>query len=487
MRNTKKAISILLTLLMVVGMMSTFAFAEGKTSTGFTITVTNAVEGQTYTAYKLFNISGKDGNAVTYYMNDTQYTQWGSILEGVGVTIGARTSDGKRYINTASMIEGEDSSATIKPAIVTALKNATKPADGVSVKASSSNVVLNVASAGYYFVDTTLGSLIVLNTYDNAVNIKDKNADNPYIEKKVVNDTNGYSYKLGDNVSYEVNVRTGGTIYTDYVLHDSMSSNLSLNEDSVVVKMKVGDASATSLVKDTDYTVNKGTCSDESPVAGCTFEIRFTDTGKAKLSANKNTIVTATYTAKVVALDDGTVANVLTNKISNEMGSTYKENSVDVYTGSVKVIKVDPNSTPLSGAEFVIRQKADDNTFKYLAKVDNAYTWVDKWENNENIVKLTSADNGETNTVYGLAKGLYELYEIKAPEDYNRLEDGISFTINGSTTSELAVTSTVENKKGSMLPETGGIGTTIFYLIGAILVIGAGVVFVTRRRMHSDK
>ena len=266
-----------------------------------------------------------------------------------------------------------------------------------------------------------------------------------------------------------------------------MSSNLSLNENSVAVKMKVGDASAISLVKDTDYTVNKGTCSDESPVAGCTFEIRFTDTGKAKLSANKNTIVTATYTAKVVALDDGTVANVLTNKISNEMGSTYKEKSVDVYTGSVKVIKVDPNRTPLSGAEFVIRQKVDNNKFKYLAKVDNAYTWVDKWENNENIVKLTSAANGETNTVYGLAKGLYELYEIKAPEDYNRLEDGISFTINGSTTSELAVTSTVENKKGSMLPETGGIGTTIFYLIGAILVIGAGVVFVTRRRMHSDK
>ena len=104
------------------------------------------------------------------------------------------------------------------------------------------------------------------------------------------------------------------------------------------------------------------------------------------------------------------------------------------------------------------------------------------------ITEYTSNAQGAVTAFTGLGNGTYTLVESTVPSGYNKAADS-TFTIAGNdyTTANLEQATTVVNNSGSVLPSTGGMGTTIFYIIGAILVIGAGVVLVTRRRMNANK
>ena len=100
------------------------------------------------------------------------------------------------------------------------------------------------------------------------------------------------------------------------------------------------------------------------------------------------------------------------------------------------------------------------------------------------ITVVTTDDEGKAK-FEGLENGEYELIEVEAPKGYNLLTTPTPVTIAGSDSDEskLTIKSTIENKSGAQLPSTGGIGTTMFYVFGAALVIGAGVLMVTMRRM----
>ena len=98
-------------------------------------------------------------------------------------------------------------------------------------------------------------------------------------------------------------------------------------------------------------------------------------------------------------------------------------------------------------------------------------------------------DNKGAASFKGLADGTYQLVETKAPAGYNQLTGPQEVKVAGSTTdtTKLSVEAKVANSAGTLLPSTGGIGTTIFYVLGAVLVVGAGVLLVTKKRMSQSE
>ena len=191
-----------------------------------------------------------------------------------------------------------------------------------------------------------------------------------------------------------------------------------------------------------------------------------------------------------------------------------KKGGLTTYSSKLIINKVDGASTttPLQGAKFVLKAKTigsatgeshetDLTTGKYYYYDSTAkdVKWVEITGNptleqlaaRTDITVVTTNEQGQAN-FDGLEDGTYELVEVEAPKGYNLLTSPVEVVIDGADATEadlspLTVTTPVENNSGTQLPSTGGIGTTIFYLIGAILVLGAGVVLVTRRRVDGTQ
>ena len=209
----------------------------------------------------------------------------------------------------------------------------------------------------------------------------------------------------------------------------------------------------------------------------------------ATLEKGKQIVIT--YKATVIGETN------IKNSVDLKFGETTSTDDTDTYTGKIEVLKYETGNKDkkLAGAKFVVSKDG-----KYLASSIDAngnkiYSWADSYIDNGNIIagiETLITDNEGKASISGLAAGTYQLIEYEAPAGYNKLDAPVSVELKEQKTGDkvTGVVSSVKeiaNSTGSMLPSTGGIGTTIFYLIGAILVIGAGVVFVTRRRMHSDK
>lgn len=202
----------------------------------------------------------------------------------------------------------------------------------------------------------------------------------------------------------------------------------------------------------------------------------------------------------------------------NQQPETGKsaEKKVYVWTFKMGINKVNANGDPLTGAKFALSksgtlQVADMNcTAEGVPTVTTGLIGMVKLSEGQYRVAV----DGDTNVVYvvdagnAVIKGLddidYYLYETKAPAGYNLLTKPVKFNISaaynedGSNYTGVTVTvddgapsnalsANVVNKSGSTLPETGGVGTTIFYALGGLLVVGAGVILITRKRMGKSE
>ncbi len=359
----------------------------------------------------------------------------------------------------------------------------------------------------------------------------------------------GYGYNdvadwdIGDSVPFKLigSIPDMSAYETyEYIFNDTLSNGLTLQEDTIKVYIAVDKDDEVRdydpLTEGDDYTLT--TTNTEN--GGGSFSIAFDDLKTAPhMDKGDRQYVIVTYDATLnanaeIGLDGN--LNRVNLQFSNDpngdgLGRTT-EDTVIVFTYELDGTKVDGENedTKLEGAEFVLfngghTRVAHIENGKLVGWVDlpdeynsNNYQQIpyETWEefNRTTSVIMTSIAEGVFG-VSGLDDGTYHLMEIKAPNGYNLLEDDVQLVIaattangqtwNGTAADALtaltitvdqgnaeggnlgtgAVNVTVENNQGATLPETGGMGTTLFYIIGGLLVVGAGILLVVRIRMRS--
>lgn len=495
----KKAMKKLMAALLAVAMVCAMAIpawaAEGAThssSEDGKITIQNAVANQTYKIYRILDLQYNDtAKSFRYVKND----KWGAFVEGQTTYLSV---DSKTGVVTWANSDNADNGTAIKALAVAAGQHVkdtpSLTADG-SVKASSSTVIFDNLPLGWYLVvsDLTTDAICSIDTTAKQVTIKEKNGA-PTVEKEVEYASDSWGQGNDGNVGDTVNFHT--TIYvtdgkpTNYVLHDKMSTGLNFKENSIAVK--VNDT----LI--TNYTV-KYTNTDK-----CTFEISFPN---GTLQTNDKVVVTysAIINSDAVVGTDGNDNETWLKY--GETGETTHSNT-KTYTWKFDILKyfTDSNNDKqhLANVEFVLYRKNADDKAEY-AKFDpnNKLTG---WTENENEAgKLTT--NATSNvTVKGLDKGTYFLKENTTPDGFNGLTSDVEVQIDSSCNTLSGATYTVkykmvdaddftntdeekvvpiENKRGTTLPGTGGIGTTIFYVVGGGLMVAAAILLITKKRMEN--
>lgn len=507
MRHMKKIASLVLALVMVMTMaMPVFATNVDNVNAGDnvkgTITIDNAVVGQTYSIYQIFSLESynKTNNTYAYKIVDA----WKGFFEGEEAGKGFVTIDGQGYIEWKAAA-GTDMVAFAKAALAYAQKNnisatASDTATSDVEDAETTTVVFEGLSLGYYLLDSTVGTLCSLNTTDNTVTIQDKN-EKPTTDKKVEEDSTGeYGTDNDANIGQTVNYQTTITAQAgakNYILHDKMTGLNFTSVTSITLDDKEVDANY--------YTVKTGNLEDN-----CTFEVVFTQEFCDTLTAGSKIVVS--YSA--VVNENAVIAGAGN---PNETHLSYGDNNDNetetsetrTYTFGFDLVKITEGKVLLTGAEFELygSEKGTDK-IALVEKSNGVYRVATDEEKNADGFASAIIKAGKV-TIEGLDGGTtYWLEETKAPDGYNKLEGRVkvelsekdvtvpndaSVTVNNNLTSATMNGNNyvkngvaVENKTGSLLPSTGGIGTTIFYVIGGILVIGAGVLLITKKRMSRE-
>ena len=478
MKHVKKLASILLALVMALALTAT-AFAEGETGS---ITINDAVVGQTYTIYQILDLESYNASANAYAYKAT--TAWNTFINRDDIKGTYVEVDAQGYVTWKG---DADAAAFAKLAQKYAKDNSIT--NQGSVTATSTTVSFTGLDLGYYLVDTTLGTLCSLDTTNPNVTMEEKN-EVPTNVKTVEEDSTGnYGEKNDADIGQTVNFKSTITAQAgaeNYVFHDTMSAGLTYTDVT-------GITLNGTTVDNTDnkaYTVVNTGLTD-----GCTFEVRFTQAFCDTLKANDQIVIsyTATLNENAVIAGEG---NPNTSKVSYGDSNNTKytpDSQTKTYTWDVDVFKYalrDSAETALSGAKFTLSKNADgSNPIALVSKGNNVYR-VAKTGETDTVTEITTDATGKF-TIKGLDADTYYLTETAAPAGYNKLAGPVTIVIgengvvNGTTEAPQGVDEVkVLNQSGAELPSTGGIGTTIFYVLGGVLVVGAAVLLVTKKRME---
>ncbi len=441
------------------------------------------IVGKTYTIYRIFNLNSHntDYSAINYTVSE----KWTAFF--------AEGAPGRTYVDIDKTYGYVVWKTGASPAnfAAEAIKFAADKGiahDGQAV-AAPGTVKFDDLALGYYLVKSDLGALCSLDTTMPNVTIKEKNSEST-VDKQVQEDSTGdYGDHNDADIGQTVNFRT--TIYVvdgepkNYVLHDTMSAGLTFDPASVAVT--IGERT---LAKNTDYTLVTSGLTD-----GCTFEVQFKD-GVLK----PNDVVEVAYSAEVneYAVIGGTGNDNKTHLTYSDTPKSTGERLTKTYVWQFDVFKYamrDGKEIPLAGAQFVLYKTVNDEKFYAQAANGKITGWTD---DQKYATVFETPDNGKF-VIAGLDADTYYLEETKAPDGYNRLKEPVNVVITANIASGKTVTATItynetatgtvriENQTGVELPSTGGIGTTVFYVIGGLLMGVAVVLLVTRKKMSTSK
>lgn len=500
MKLIKKIAAIMFAFMMVVSMSCNVKADEGTTpTTGETgiITINNAVDGQTYTIYKLLDLESYVPETATQtgLYSYKPAAEWKNFFE---------TAKAKKYITVdengyANWVTGANQAEFAQEAL--AYANLNSIVNKGTVKAQNNTATFGDLELGYYLVNSSVGALCILNTTNPSVTIQEKNGV-PSVDKKVHNGTDyegSNNANIGDTIYFRtrINVKKGAT---NYILHDKMSKGLTyVKSTNTTVHALDSDGNmwvqASQPKLDVDYVIKKDNLGDD-----CSFHIEFQNSYLEK-HADEEYVIQIEYSA---ILNENAVIAGEGNK--NETWLKYGENNnletthptTTTKTFEMNVFKYTENKTDntkkdgLAGAVFTLKKDGETNTINFASEktdeINGDVYRVAKTGETGAVTTITSPDSGKF-TIKGLSAGTYKLEETKQPAGYNKLKNPVTVVIDndGNVTVDGAKANPVEvlNKTGTVLPSTGGAGTTMIYLIGAVLVLGSGVVLATKRRVKN--
>lgn len=507
MKLIKKIAAIMFAFMMVFSL-STNVKAEttsGSTqdsNTG-TIKITNPKVGHTYKLYKILELdsfsyeaNSKDTGNYSYRLRtDAKGAEWKKFIEEDAKNAGYVSIDTNGYVTKGSNSKEADYVNFAKSAIKYA-KDKGIVADK-EVKADNTNpLVITELKLGFYAVDSSVGALCGLTTADSTTEISEKN-EVPTIVKEVNNKSSyqkGWHDRSYANIGDKIEFRTTLTVQKgaeNYILHDILGEGFTLNRESI----KVTKPDGVTLQAGTDYTLtfgdNKG--SDTTP---CSFHITFENSFYTVL--NPGDQYTISYTA--ILNKDANIGNNQTDNSGNKNTTwlSYGDSQTDkkitnTYTYQIPVFKFTKQGSDKKGladATFVLsKDKEGTQKVSFMPlNVEGEYDVYRVATADETGVvdSITTKSSGKFKLV-GLSDTYY-LTETKAPKGYNKLTKPLSIYVSDQNiiqvdAGEPRAIVEVENKTGTVLPSTGGAGTTMIYLIGGALVLGSGVVLATKRRV----
>lgn len=512
MKLIKKIVAIMLSVMMVLGMASVVSADGGGATAAPTgngkITINNAIAGQTYRIYKILELESYDATTGNYAYKAT--SDWKTFIESSTAYFKTDSNGGVTW--NARSGETEDQKATraaefAKLALAHANKsdeiiNPIRTETANSSETTPQKIEFSNLSLGYYLVDSSAGALCSLNTTAKNVTIQEKNGV-PSVEKKVQEDSkekevntwfDSNTADIGQTVNFQTTIKAQPGAQ-NYVLHDKMSDGLTFSSIESVQTQNGKDVAAAK------YTIKKSTDLPASITDGCTFEIAFDQSFCDTLGSNDQIIVTysATLNENAVIAGEG-------NK--NETWLKYGDNSETTHdttttkTYSIPIFKYttkDSKETGLEGAKFTLSKDDKGTTPINFVSVSNDATNGDTYRvaketeetGNTKITEITTTGSGKFK-IQGLDADTYYLTETKQPDGYNKLSASIKVVIGEDgtiTVNDVALTGTevkVLNNTGTILPTTGGNGTSLIYFLGAVLALVSGVVLITKQRMKNN-
>lgn len=512
MKLMKRILAIVCTFVMIISMATGVNAVDNTSAAAATqpkgsITLENAVVGDEYKVYKILTLESyvkdkaysykRNGDGWDKFINSTQGTQFFESNENgyVKLKSTADNDTAARKIAIYAIGFAQANRDTVTP-------TKTVRAEATS-KTETTKVVFNDLELGYYVVESTSGTACAITTTDPDATIKDKH-DNPSVNKiiehgGVVKDNHKMnSVNLGETVYFEttINVKPGAK---NYVLHDTVDSNL---ENFFVYEVycnlpnsKNQNTSLATTGAENEKMVNvrPGAFNSEKPTDGCTFELSFTNlfytTYRQQIDRGELTKIYVKYYATV-----GNKAPINT-AMKNTTYLTYGENNLETdksetetYTYGIPVFKYTGTNTPLADAKFILSKVENATEADAIKFTSNGafYRYTIDQTNGGGNTTLVSPTEGRFE-IQGLEAGTYYLKETEAPKGYNKiqksikieiLEDGSIKVDNNAITGDVRV----QNNTGSILPSTGGMGTTLIYVVGSILVLASGIVLFSKRK-----
>ncbi len=514
MKKLRKIVSLLLAVVMMMSLVVVQAGASGEGS----ITISNATVGESYAVYQLLDLTyatDSQSNVTYSYTIDSTNDWYDFFTKGDGakyVTI-TTTSGGVNYVTWNSTTYGttEDYAAFAQAALSYADTN------GISATASDTAIATTLTFSGldlgYYLVTSSIGSVLTLNSTAPNATVEDKNGK-PTIEKEVSDAEDGTydsvsTAGITDTVYFKTTL-TGIDDATSLTLHDSLGAGFTYVGVTKVELYEDEDDTQPATLDATEYTVTTpGTESNDA----CTFEVNFdallSETGASSNYVTKVTsdkaylVVYYTATVNSNAVIGNTTGNLNTTWANT--GSSYV--TAEVYTTTYvyelyvyKYTTDNGNKVALEGAEFILYYEDSNGDTQYAMVSSGVLTG---WTTTLSEATTLVTDSNGFIHIEGLNVGEYVLEETKAPDGYALLSDttvDVKISADDTTYAESVTPSetvtygindvsavTIENSTSSAMPSTGGIGTTIFYVVGGILVVGAIILLITKKRMKDDE